>query len=271
MQEAFIDTPPYPVFPGICPASWAFLPARRVHHPAFSPSAEETQFSEQILATVNEIFTQRGLLLKTDTEWDATLIAGLTSTKHKDKARDRDMHHSKKDDKWYFRMKAHTGVDANSELMHAVRGTSVQVSEVAEANILLHGEESIDIGNAQYQWLDNRPVVKTSMPWHIALRPGKRRALHKDNNADTRLNKAEKPYASVLAKAEHPFQVIKRQVGFLTVRYRGSKKNTAQHLTLIALSTLWMVRSTLIGAKAWMLTDRGQRPSKGWQRPIWAL
>ena len=39
---------------------------------------------------------------------------------------------------------------------------------------------------------------------------------------------------------EHPFRVIKRQFGYTKVRYRGLKKNTAQRITLFALSNIWM-------------------------------
>nr|WP_235047214.1 transposase [Xanthomonas vasicola] len=46
--------------------------------------------------------------------------------------------------------------------------------------------------------------------------------------------------ASVRAKVEHPFRVIKRQFGYTTARYRGLAKNTANVLTLCALSNLWM-------------------------------
>lgn len=67
-------------------------------------------------------------------------------------------------------------------------------------------------------------------------------------------NKRERRYAerwehykaSVRAKVEHPFRVVKRQFGYAKVRYRGLAKNTAQVLTLFALSNLWMVRRQLL-------------------------
>ena len=52
--------------------------------------------------------------------------------------------------------------------------------------------------------------------------------------------------ASVRAKVEHPFRVIKRQFGDNKVRYRGLKKNTAQLITLFALSNIWMARGRLL-------------------------
>jgi IS5 family transposase len=63
-------------------------------------------------------------------------------------------------------------------------------------------------------------------------------------------NEAKKLKAGVRAKVEHPFRVIKRQFGFVKVRYRGLKKNTAQLFTLFALSNLWMVRKQLMGVGA---------------------
>jgi len=52
--------------------------------------------------------------------------------------------------------------------------------------------------------------------------------------------------ASIRAKVEHPFRVIQRQFGLVKVRFRGLQKNTAQLLTLFALSNLWMVRRQLM-------------------------
>ena len=247
MEEAFFDTPLYREFAQLSELSR--LPDEstilRLRH-----RLEKHKLTEQILATVNEILTERGLLLKTGTVVDATLIAAPTSTKNKDKARDPEMHSSKKGNQWYFGMKAHIGADAESGLVHTVRGTSGHVSDIAEANTLLHGEESLAFGDAGYQGVEKRPETKADVTWHVAMRPGKRRALDKDNEADAMIDKAEKLKAGVRAKIEHPFRVIKRQFGFVKARLRGLKKNTAQLFTLFALSNLWMVRSTLMGAQA---------------------
>ena len=132
----------------------------------------------------------------------------------------------------------------------SLRGTSGHVSDIAEANSLLHGQERFGFGDAGYQGIEKRPDAKADVIWHIAMRPGKRKKLNKDNEADALIEQAEKLKASVRAKVEHPFRVIKRQFGFVKVRYRGLKKNTAQLFTLFALSNLWMVRSKLMGSGA---------------------
>ena len=182
--------------------------------------------------------TERGLLLKAGTAVDATLIAAPTSTKNKDKKRDPEMHSSKKGNQWYFGMKAHVGVDAESGLVHTVRGTSGDISDIAEANSLLHGQERVAFSDADYQGVEKRPDANADVTWHVAMRPGKRKALNIENEADAMTHKSEKLKAGIRAKVEHPFRVVKRQFGYVKVRYLGLKKNTAQLVTLFALSNL---------------------------------
>jgi IS5 family transposase len=247
MEEAFFDTPLYREFAQL--QEFGRLPDESTIL-RFRHRLEKHKLAEQILQTVNDLLTERGLLLKVGTAIDATLIAAPTSTKNKDKARDPEMHSSKKGNQWYFGMKAHIGVDAESGLVHSVRGTSGHVSDIAEGNSLLHGQETLGFGDAGYQGIDKRADAKTGIAWHIAMRPGKRKKLNKTNEADALLDQAEKLKAGIRAKVEHPFRVIKRQFGHVKVRYRGLKKNTAQLCTLFALSNLWMVRSKLMGARA---------------------
>jgi IS5 family transposase len=246
MEDAFFDTPLYREFAQL--QEFGRLPDESTIL-RFRHRLEKHKLAEQILQTVNQLLTGRGLLLKAGTAIDATLISAPTSTKNKDKARDPEMHSSKKGNQWYFGMKAHIGVDAESGLVHTVRGTSGNVNDVIEANSLLHGQESVVFGDAGYQGVEKRPDATADVTWHVAMRPGTRKALNKDNPADALINKAEKLKAGIRAKVEHPFRVIKRQFGHVKVRYRGLKKNTAQLVTLFALSNLWMVRGELMGAR----------------------
>ena len=207
---------------------------------------EENKLAAQILQTVNELLQAKGLLLKAGTVVDATLIAAPSSTKNASGERDPEMHQTKKGNQWHFGMKAHIGVDADSGLVHTVRGTAANVNDVVEANSLLHGEESDAFGDAGYQGAAKRPDAGEGVAWHIAMRPGKRRALDKTRKVDALVDQLEALKASIRAKVEHPFRVIKRQFGHLKVRYRGLAKNTAQLTLLFALSNLWMVRRKLL-------------------------
>ena len=82
------------------------------------------------------------------------------------------------------------------------------------------------------------------------MMPGKRRALKKSKTVDALIDKLEKIKARIRAKVEHPFRVIKCQFGYRKTRNRGLVKNTAQLITLFALSNLWMVRKRIIQGPA---------------------
>ena len=197
------------------------------------------------MATVNAMLTAKGLLLKAGTAVDATLIAAPSSTKSATGKRDPDMHQTKKGNQWHFGMKAHIGVDADSGLVHTVVGTAANVNDVTQGHALLQGQEEVVFADAGYQGAMKRQQA-TGLQWQVAMRPGKRKALDKGNPIEALTEKIEKLKASVRAKLEHPFRVIKRQFGYVKVRYRDLKKNTAQLHTLFALSNLWMARERVI-------------------------
>jgi IS5 family transposase len=252
MEEALHDVPLFREFAGLnyetrLPDESTILRFRHM--------LEEHKLAEQILLTVNEMLQAKGLLLKAGTVVDATLIAAPSSTKNASGERDPEMHQTKKGNQWYFGMKAHIGVDADSGLVHTVKGTAANVNDVVEANSLLHGEETDAFGDAGYQGVAKRPDACEDVQWHVGMRPGKRRALDKTRKVDALVDQLERLKASIRAKVEHPFRVVKRQFGHVKVRYRGLKKNTAQLTTLFALSNLWMARHALL-----VLDDGQVRP-----------
>ena len=162
------------------------------------------------MAIVNELLTQRGLLLQAGTAEDATLIPAPCSTKNRDMARDPEMHSSKKGNQRYFGMKAHIGVDAHSGSMQTVRGASGQVTDIAEGNTSLHVQETVAFGDAGYQGIEKHPAAQLGVTWHVATPPVKRLALNQENVADTMIDKAEKLKAGIRSKVEHPLRVLKR-------------------------------------------------------------
>jgi IS5 family transposase len=243
MEEALHDVPLYREFADL------EGPMRRLPDEStilrFRHLLEKHGLAAPMLATVNRVLQAHGLTLKTGTVVDATLIAAPSSTKNSTGERDPEMRQTKKGNNYYFGMKAHIGADADSGLVHTVICTPANTSDVTQAEALLHGEEEIAFGDAGYQGAHKRPEA-TMKNWLVAMRPGKRRKLDPDNPRDAIVNEIERLKASVRAKVEHPFRVIKRQFGFTKVRYRGLAKNTAQLTTLFALSNLWMARRKLI-------------------------
>ncbi len=81
---------------------------------------EANGLTKMIFETVNRHLRERGLLLNKGTLTDATILAAPSSTKNKEKARDPQMHQTRKGKQWYFGMKAHIGADADSGLVHTV-------------------------------------------------------------------------------------------------------------------------------------------------------
>jgi len=244
MEEALFETPLYRDFTGL--SGTERIPDR-VSILRFRHLCEEHQLSIQILATVNSTLAAKGLLLKNGTAIDATLIAAPSSTKNASGERNPEMHQVKKGNQWHFGMKAHVGIDADSGLVHTVVGTAANVNDVTQASALVHGEETDLFADEDYQCVAKREETQgIKVNWRVAMRPGKRKALDKSTPMGVIMDKLEHVKARVRDKVEHPFRVVKRQFGFMKVRYRALMKNTAQLHTLFALSNLWMVRHRLL-------------------------
>ena len=205
---------------------------------------EENELAPEILGRVNGHLARKGLLLKRGSIVDATIIAAPSSTKNADGERDPEMHQTKKGNQWFFGMKAHIGVDADSGLVHTVTTTAANEADVEQVQDLLHGKEEVVHADAGYTGAQTR-VEKEGLRWEIAAKRGRIKAM-KDGRAKRAIEKSEKRKASIRAKVEHPFRVIKRQFGLMKVRFKGLAKNTAHVITLFALSNLWMARKRLL-------------------------
>ena len=243
MEEALYDS--------FSMRQFAMLPGGRVPDETtilnFRHLLEAHRMAEEIFEAVNLLLQDYGLMVRRGTIVDATIIDAPSSTKNAAGARDPEMHQAKKGNNYFFGMKAHIGVDLHTGLVHAVVGTPANVADVTQVDGLLHGEEELVLGDAGYQGVDKRDEHQgRDVQWFVAMRPSKLAQLKRGLvKAQTEL---EQMKASLRAKVEHPFRVIKRQFGYTKVRYRGLAKNTAQLKTLFALSNLWMARRHLLAS-----------------------
>ncbi|MBH9247109.1 IS5 family transposase [Pseudomonas aeruginosa] len=243
MEEALYETTILRQFAGLSleriPDETTILNFRRL--------LERHELAAGILAVINGYLGDRGLSLRQGTIVDATLIHAPSSTKNKDGKRDPEMHQTKKGNQYYFGMKAHIGVDDESGLVHSVVGTAANVADVTQVDKLLHGEENMVGADAGYTGVEKRPEHEgREVIWQIAARRSTYKKLSKRSALYKAKRKIEKAKAQVRAKVEHPFRVIKRQFGYVKTRFRGLAKNTAQLVTLFALSNLWMARRHLL-------------------------
>ena len=206
---------------------------------------QDNDLTRALFDEINAHLGEQGLLMRAGTIVDATIIAAPSSTKNAQGERDPEMHQTKKGEQWHFGMKAHIGVDAESGLVHTVIGTAAHVGDVTQAGALLHGDEQVAFGDAGYQGVAKREEAMGPQ-WHVAMKPGKRRQLNPSFAWARLLEQAERIKASVRAKVEHPFHVIKNLFRHKKVRYKGLAKNEAQLFSLFGLANLVIAKRRLL-------------------------
>ena len=202
---------------------------------------EQHRLADQLFGEVNAYLVDRGLKVATGTIVDATLIAAPTSTKNQDRARDPEMHQTKKGNEWYFGMKAHIGTDSQTKLIHSLAVTPANTHDAKVLPELLHGNERRVYGDAAY--MGQKDVIAEHAPQAKDFTQKRAMRYRKLTGAEERANHTK---SKVRAKVEHPFLVIKRLFGFAKVRYRGLMKNAQRLFVAAALTNLYLARRMLL-------------------------
>ncbi|MDY0011551.1 MAG: IS5 family transposase [Rhodocyclaceae bacterium] len=240
MEDALYDSQAIRGFVGIdlsresAPDATTLLKFRRL--------LETHGLTRKIFEAINAHLAKQGLILREGTIVDATLIAAPPSTKNTAKARDPEMHQTKKGKNWHFGMKAHIGVDAQSGLVHTLVTTAANASDVSQAHALLHGQEHTVFGDAGYQGVEKRPENQDkTVEWLVAMKRSVRKALPADALGWLQ-DRFEKLKAGIRAKVEHPFHVVKNLFRHRKTRYRGLAKNEAHLFSLFGFANLLLAQ-----------------------------
>ena len=202
---------------------------------------EENKIQEKFFSIINTLLKEKGLLFKEGTIVDATIISSSSSTKNKDKKRDKEMKSTKKGNNWYFGMKAHIGVDARSGLVHSFKSTSANIADISVIDNLFHGKEKAILGDKAYGKIEDKVKARQEGIFYGIL--DKARIGKKLSNKQKKRNKK---LSSIRAKVEHPFQILKCQWNYKKTRYKGIHKNSMNLYTLFSLVNIYMVRKKLI-------------------------
>jgi len=209
---------------------------------------EKHQLGKAMFDAINRVFEANGWIMRGGTVVDATIIAAPASTKNAEGARDPAMHQTAKGNQWFFGMKAHIGVDAGTGYVHTVTATAANVSDVVETHKLVRGDDEVVYADSGYRGIDNRGEVTgdghlSMVEFRIAARKSQLKAMAAPDRAEqTRL-------ASVRAKVEHPFLILKRDFGFTKTRYRGMAKNLNRlHVAFASANLLMRARAVAIQA-----------------------
>ena len=243
MEEALYDSQAMRGFTGIDLASDAVPDETTILN--FRHWLEQHGLTKVLFDEIGAMLAERGLLMRQGTIVDATIIAAPPSTKNKEKARDPEMHQTKKGNQWHFGMKAHIGVDVASGVVHTVTGTAANEADITQMAAVLHGSEEAVFADAGYTGADKRPEhADREVSWNIAIKRSIIKALPK--GLRDMAEPVERALAQVRAPVEHPFHIVKNRFRHRKVRYRGLAKNTAQLFTLFALANLVIVKQALL-------------------------
>jgi transposase, IS5 family len=200
---------------------------------------EAHQLTAQIFALVNGLLDANGLVLKSGTIVDATIISAPTSTKNVEKKRDPEMQQTRKGRQWYFGMKIHVGTDRRG-LVHSLVTSGAAEGDITRLPELLHGEERELYGDRGYWKEADRELCEAAGIRYRVNRRGTEQ--HPVSLYWRTINRAR---SRVRARGEHAFHVVKTLWGFTKVRYRGLAKNTVRAYALFALANLYLARYKL--------------------------
>lgn len=206
----------------------------------FRRRLEKHHLGEKLFAAVGQVLQSRGLKVGTGTIVDATLIGAPSSTKNADKARDPEMHQTRKGQQWYFGMKLHIGVDSRSGLAHSAVVTAANVHDKHPLPELLHGNEQRVYGDSAYA--SQKALIESKAP---QARDFTNQRVRRAGQLDE-VERAKNRYKSrVRARVEHVFAVLKRLWGFNKVRYRGLAKNATRSFVALSLANIYLARKPL--------------------------
>ena len=126
---------------------------------------EKHGLGEGLFEEINAHLASRGHRLRTGTIVDASIIDAPSSTKNRRRARDPEMHQTKKGKQWYFGMKAHIGVDAGSGLAHSLTTTAANASDVTQTGALLHGADGATQATRGWRSVPSTGTAVSSGVW----------------------------------------------------------------------------------------------------------
>ena len=207
----------------------------------FRKLLNDNKLGEALLSKVGKELQERGFKVNTGTIVDATIIGAPSSTKNADKARDPEMHQTRKGQQWYFGMKLHIGVDSQTGLAHSAVVTAANVHDKHPLPDLLHGNEQRVYGDSAYASQKDLIHSKAAKAKDFTNQRTRRNGVVNELLKARNRNKSK-----IRARVEHVFGVVKRLWGFGKVRYRGLAKNATRAFTALALANIYLARQRLM-------------------------
>ena len=202
-EEALLDSTALRRFVGIdlgcerVPDGTTLLKFRRL--------LQDKKLGQALFAKVGEVLQSRGLRVGSGTIVDATIISAPSSTKNADKARDPEMHQTRKGQQWYFGMKLHIGVDSRSGLAHSAVVTSANVHDKHPLPQLLHGQERRMYGDSAYA--SQKALIASKAP---RAQDFTNQRTRRGGEVDEVQRAKNRNKSKIRSRVEHVFGVVKR-------------------------------------------------------------
>ena len=195
---------------------------------------------QKLLQKIQIAFTaklcQDGIILKEGTSVDATIVTTSGSRKNKEKKRDPEMKHTKKNNQNYFGGKVHMSQDQKTKLIKHLRFTPANVSDGKVFEQLLDKDEKAVFADKGYTKKERKQKLRKKGIFCGILHKGARnRPLTKGQKKKN--HKLSSPRAGV----EFPFGIWKHIWGHRKLRYRGIRKNSEQFHLLAFLSNCYTI------------------------------
>lgn len=208
---------------------------------------EEHELNKLFFDAINRVMEETGHMLKGGTIVDATIIDAPSSTKNARKARDPEMHQTKKGNEWRFGMKCHVGVDAHSGLVHTMTVTAANEHDITQAANLIREDDEVVYGDSGYLGISKRPEIMedehlSGIDYRINRRPSS--FAHVVSIGIDWEKNIEYLKSSVRCKVEHVFRIIKCQFGYRKTVYRGLRKNENRLYAMFACANLYVLAKT---------------------------
>ena len=202
---------------------------------------EENELQDILFEEVLNLLKEKGLFFSRWTIVDASIIKASSHTKNKDRKRDKEMSSTKKNNNFYFWMKTHIWVDADSWIVHTVINTTAKESDIWQTQNLLHWEEKAVFWDKAYCTKDEKKKARKN--WIFYWMTNK---ATKAKKLSTKQKKRNKQLSSVRSKVEHPFRILKCQFHHTKVRFKWLKKNWFVMKIKMALWNLYLMRKKFL-------------------------
>ena len=200
---------------------------------------EKHNLQKQIFDELTKLLSQNGYMIHGGTIVDATIVNAPDSRKNAEKKPSPEMHSVKKNNKWFYGMRSHVGVDAVHGFVHSLVVTPANKNEGKIMPQLIREDDEVVYGDAGYLKSEKYVTDGIERDYRFNRQMGTFKR-HYGNSISYRYEKElEQRKSSVRCKVEYVFHVVKDIFHWKKAKYRGLYKNTCHAQMLFASANLY--------------------------------